>query len=203
MPSKSFRLFADFKKGKAEVRIGILRLPSQEVTHLVFISLNSTQDELTFSVSLPAARGVRARFEDGLVPENFEIGRLLGATVDAEGHVQLADGGRIQSVEIIPALLPYHLTELDWKILHETVAQLGIEEECRYDPGEGFRKDLRDSLFGSIDCSKLSGHKSPLLKTISARVGGKASLQKIADIRRSPVQRTAFTMAWPWQDQVS
>jgi hypothetical protein len=183
---------ADFEDGDAaEIRLGMLRLPSGEIVHLVYVSFDSTFHQKTFLVSLPTASSVLARFEGKPQFEEFEISRLDGAIIDDRGHVRLSDGAQIRSVEVIPALLSYNITPLDWAIIRQTVAELGIEEECRYDPGELVRKTLETHPFhDAIDCSKLSGHPTPLLKSIQARIQdndpgfGTVSLQKIADTLR-------------------
>src|SRR5262249_21756523 len=84
---------------------------------------------------------------------------------------KLSDGTQIRGVEVIPTLLPYNITPLDWAIIRQTVVELGIEEECRYDPGELVRKTWGANPFhGGIDCSKLSRRQAPLLKTLKPRI---------------------------------
>lgn len=166
------RSHADFEDGDtADVRLGELRLPSGEIVHLIYVGFDSTFHQKTFLVSLPTASSVLARFEGKARFEELEISRLDGAIIDGRAHVRLSDGAQIQSVEVIPALLPYNITPLDMTIIRQTVAELGIEEECRYDPGELVRQALGTYPFhDSIDCSKLSGHPTPLLKSIQARI---------------------------------
>jgi hypothetical protein len=186
------RTNANFEQGDvAKVRIGMLRLPSDQSVGLVLVSFDSTVHQKTFLVSLPTAVSFRARRESKAQPEEFEISRLDGATINSEGHVQLSDGTQIRGAEVIPTLLPYNITPLDWAIIRQTVAELGIEEECRYDPGQLVRRTWGANPFhGGIDCSKLSGRRAPLLKTIQARIEDDepnfrtVSLQKIADTLR-------------------
>lgn len=176
----------------ALVRLGMLRLLSNEIVGLVLVSFDSTIHQKTFLVSLPTADRFRAKLENLPTPQEFEIARLNGATIDSRGQVQLSDGAQIRGVEVIPSLLPYNITRLDGAIIRQTIAALGIEEECRYHPGHDVLENLGfDPYRNSIDCSKLSGHPPPLVKTIQARIQdhepglGTVSLQKIADTLRN------------------
>src|ERR1700746_2871255 len=90
------------------------RLPSSKIVHLVCISFDSTIHKKRFLVSLPSANSFKARFEGEPEPQEFEIASLAGATINGWGHVRLSDGTQILGVEIIPALLPYKVTRLDW-----------------------------------------------------------------------------------------
>jgi hypothetical protein len=56
--------------------------------------------------------------------------------------VRLSDGTQIRKVEVIPALLPYDITSLDWAIMRQTIATLGIEDQCRYHPGHDVLENL-------------------------------------------------------------
>jgi hypothetical protein len=175
----------------AEVRLGILRLPSDKIVSLVIVSFDSTIHQKTFLVSLPTADSFRAKLENLPVSQEFEIARLAGATIDSGGQVRLSDGAQIRGVEVIPALLPYNITPLDWAIIRQTIATIGIEDRCRYHPGDLVLEKLGFNPFrNSIDCSKLSDHPAGLLKVIQARIQdhessfGTVSLQKIADTLR-------------------
>ena len=205
------RTNADFKEGDvADVRLGSLRLPSAEIVHLLYVSFFSTFNQKTFVVSLATAGSVRARLEGKSQPEKFEIASLDGAITNSDGDVRLSDGAQIRGVEVIPALLPHNISPLDWAIIHHTVAELGIEKECQYDPGELVRETYEVHPFnGYIDCSKLSGHAAPLLKSIQARIEdhepafGTVSLQKIADTLRKfgmriPTSRTSSRVRSAW-----
>jgi len=182
------RTCADFVVGDiAKIWLSGLELPSRQVVHLVDVRFESTRHRMTFRVSLPSANRVRARFDQGQLVE-FDISRLDGAIADGQGSVRLSDGAVIRSVEIIPALLPYNITALDCAILRQTILELGIEEECRYDPGDLDSERLEIALlYKAVDCSKLGGHIAPLLKTVQARMQdnepefGTVSQQKIAD----------------------
>jgi hypothetical protein len=169
----------------------MLRLPSEKVVGLVHVSFDSTLHLKTFLVSLPTASRFLAKVENLALPQEFEIARLDCAAVNSQGHVRLSDGTQIRKVEVIPALLPYDITSLDWAIMRQTIATLGIEDQCRYHPGHDVLENLGfDPFSNSIDCSKLSSHPAPLLKTIQAGIQdhepgfGTVSQQKIADTLR-------------------
>jgi hypothetical protein len=186
------RTKANFEQNDvAKVWLGELRLPSKMSVTLVCVSFDSKTHEKTFLVSLPTASSFRASLEGAPKSQEFEIDRLEGAMIDGRGHVRLSNGDQIRAVEIIPALLPYDITPLDWAIVRQTIAILGIEEQCRYDPGGRLPEVEFNPFDYAIDCSKLSGHRPPLRKTIQARIEddkktgfGTVSLQKIADTLR-------------------
>ena len=196
------RTNANFKHcDVAEVRIGMLRLPSDQNVGLVLVSFDSTVHQKTFLISLPTADRFLAKLENMPGPQEFEIGRLGGAKINSQGHVRLSDGAQIRGVEVIPALLPYNITPMDWAIIRQTIAALNIEDQCRYHPGDLVLENLETNPFqDSIDCSKLAGHQAPLLKAIQARIEdyepvfGTVSLPKIADTlqkfgMRKPIHR--------------
>jgi hypothetical protein len=135
------RTKADFGQDDvAEVRLGWLRLPSREVVALVCIGFESRRHQKTFLVSLPSAVSFRGKFQGNAASQAFEIDRLEGAKIDGRGHVLLSNGDQLGAVEVRPALLPYKLTPLDWKIIRQTIAILGIERRCRYRPGSRLPK---------------------------------------------------------------
>lgn len=187
------RTDANFQEGdEAEITLGMLKLPSGEIVYLVHVGFQSAVHQKTFLVSLPTAAKVRARFLGDPKLQELEMERLNGAIANGRGDLLLSDGAQIRSVEVIPALLPYEITPLDWTIIRQTIAELGIEEHSRYDPDpddpgfEAARTYLGRLLLNSIDCSKLTGHPRPPLKSIQARVQdytefGLISLPKISD----------------------
>jgi hypothetical protein len=174
----------------AKIQLGMLRLLSSEIVSLVLVSFESAIHQKSFLVSLPTASSFRAKLEGAPKSQEFEIARLGGATINSRGQVQLSDGAQIRGVEIIPALLPYDITPLDRAIIRQTIATLGIEEQCRYDPGGRLPEAEFNPFDYAIDCSKLSGHPPPRLKAVQARIEDHesgfetVSLQKIANTLR-------------------
>jgi hypothetical protein len=129
------RTKANFEEGDAaEIRLGMLRLPSSVIAYLVCVSFDSAIHQRTFLVRLPTASSVRARFEGKPQLQEFEITRLHGATINGQGHVRLSDGAQVRAVEIVPARLPYNITPLYWAIVRQTVAALGTRKSVGMTP---------------------------------------------------------------------
>ncbi|WP_128957109.1 hypothetical protein [Bradyrhizobium zhanjiangense] len=167
-----------------KIRIGGLRLPSQDVVGLVAVFAENAAAETTFIITLPSARQFRAQCHGRQKLEKFDIFRLDGATVDGNCNVELVDGTRLRAVEVIPALLPNKVTDLDWRILHLTIAMTNAERECYAYP-------IRFAQPGdALDCSTLPDLKGrvPLLKEIKAYIEEREpalknlSEQTIADV---------------------
>lgn len=196
---------ADFDGARAgEIRVGELRLPSDEIVGLVCALIECPAHGTIFIVSLPASAQFRAKRRDGSKVETFDIFQLDRATFDSSGSVELANGARLRAVEVIPALRPYQETKLDWRIVHHTIAYLQAEEECYRCPIE--------FVSPFLDCSTLPGlrlrRKTPLLKQIKDHIEKRepglngVSEQKIADALRKfgiriPVARPRRPRAMP------
>jgi hypothetical protein len=113
------------------------------------------------------------------------------AIVDFNGVVTLLDGRRLRAVEIIPAQMPYDLSELDFKIIHTTLSMIeGAENRCYRDIRDSLPESSREALpsLHLLDFSQLTegpGRPAlavPLLKQIRARFEGTLpSEQKISD----------------------
>ncbi|WP_439364430.1 hypothetical protein ACNJYD_32585 [Bradyrhizobium sp. DASA03005] len=140
-----------------KLRIGSLRLPSQDIVGLPAVVAESAVGETTFIVSLPACKKVRARRHGRDDLEEFDIFQLDGATVCGSGIVELVDGRRLRAVEVVPVLLPYNVTDLDWRILHHTIAMMKAEQECyTYPMQEGCTYSIHFAQpSDALDCSKL------------------------------------------------
>ncbi|MBR0826151.1 hypothetical protein JQ596_11425 [Bradyrhizobium manausense] len=149
-----------------EIRVGGLRLPSQEVVGQVAVLAENAAAGLTSIVSLPACKKFRARRHGSQESEKFDIFRLDGAAVDDSGHVELVDGTRLRAVEVIPAPLPDNVTDLDWLIVHHTIDLIQAQQECY--------RSLIPELPPVLDCSKLpalSGKiRIPELKVIQGHI---------------------------------
>lgn len=168
---------------RGQIRVGGLQLPSQDVVGLIAVYAENAAADTILIVTLPSAKQFRARPEGSQELGTFDIFRLDGAIVDGRGTVELVDRTRVRAVEVVPALLPYNVTDLDWLILHHTIALMKAEQECYTYPI--CFADRRDAL----DCStlrNLSG-RIPLLKQIQGDIADQEpalkdlSEQKIAD----------------------
>jgi hypothetical protein len=102
-------------------------------------SLTAPADAVGFVVPLRTAKAFFAVDMNDSRKRRFEIELLDGANADASGVVSLANGNRVRALELIPAQLPYKLSELDERILHLTLSIIeGAESRCY--------RDLRDDL---------------------------------------------------------
>jgi hypothetical protein len=144
----------------AQVHVGALRLPSADVVGLIEIRFEHPFQENVRIVSLPSSTEVRAIRTESSRHEHFHIFQLHGAIVSADAKVRLSNGTELRAVEIIPARLPYHPSELDWRIVQHTISILRLESSAY--------RTLRQDLFPRrrrgglpkgplLDCSKLAG----------------------------------------------
>ncbi len=183
----------DFKAGdRAEVRLGLLRLPTGDVVSLINIFFDSASHQKTFIVSLPAATRFRARPDGCFQVAQLDVIELNDATLEYDGTVLLSDGRRLRAIEIIPAQFPYEITNLEWRIIHHIIKMVGAEQRCYRHPGEVLVPALRQIALDQklLDCGSLSELKIPLLKQIQGDFldhnpdAKSLSQQKISDTLR-------------------
>lgn len=131
---------ANFKPDDcATVWLQPLQLQNAAVVWLVSVIFDGPAAAVGVVVPLRAAKAFFAIHMGDSHKKLFEIELLDGAVTDASGVVSLANGDQVRAVELIPAQLPYELTELDERILHLTVSMIeGAEGRCY--------RDLRDAL---------------------------------------------------------
>jgi hypothetical protein len=192
---------------RAQIRIGPLRLPSGDVTGLVGIFFDASDPEQGYAAWLPTSDHCRAIPHGSSQRHRFEILRLVGAVVDAEANVQLADGTRLRALEVQRTRMPNEPTELDWRIVHYTLEFIGATHCYRAlwggvpPPEHHLVPDLR-----FLDCSRLSDLDVPSLEAIANYIAKKdptlrkLSRQKIADALRTfgirlPTARPRVTSA--------
>jgi hypothetical protein len=151
---------------RARIQVGGLRLPSQETVGLVHVLFDSL-DERTFIVSLPTSGEFRAKRLGYSKADIFDIFELDDAIVDGNCAIRLRDGTVVRAVEVVPALLPHKVTEMDLSIVHQTIELVGAKDETRY----RFPADLKLPADG-LDCSTLPSlqDRIPLLKLIKAHI---------------------------------
>ncbi|MGY4334513.1 hypothetical protein ACVWWG_008930 [Bradyrhizobium sp. LB7.2] len=168
---------------KGEIQVRGLNLLSEEIVGLVAVFVENAAAQTTSIVTLPSAKQFRARRYESQEFEEFDIFRLDRATFDGSCNVGLVDGTRLRAVEVIPALLPYNVTDLDWCILHHTIAMMKAEQECYTYPIRFAQPS------DALDCSRLPSltGRVPLLKQIHWYIADREpalkdlSEQKIAD----------------------
>jgi hypothetical protein len=153
---------------RAELRIWLIELPSGDVVGLVNVFFESLPD-ITLIVSLPTSIFFRARQPEQSEFQHFDIAELDGASLDGAGNVELKDGTRLRAVEVVPARLPYEISELDWRIVNHTVSMMGAEERCYVHPSRSSSPKQRQIAreHRLLDVSTLVGLGAPpLLKQI-------------------------------------
>jgi hypothetical protein len=183
---------ADFKaEDHAEIRVKPIEFPSGTIVGVIILEFKAPTSEKIFVVSLPASTRFRAVRQGSSQRECFEISRLDGAPVDSAGNVTLDNGEPIRALELIPSrLLSYEPSQLDWFIVHSTVAVLGEERRCYRHLGEGLPSPYREMVpdeLRFLDHSALTKLKAPFLKVIAGYIEQRfphlavPSEQKIAD----------------------
>ena len=188
------REFAGFKAtNHAEIRIGLLKLPSSNVVGLVDLEFAAPLEEKTYSISLPTSAQFHAARTDTSRRGRFDIARLDGAVVNSTGTVLLSDGVKLRAVEVIPARMPLEPSELDWRIVRQAISLMKAEKSCYRSLKSGlpvqFQKMAPDLLF--IDCSALPDLQLPMFKIIAGLIQAEyppeetpPSQQQIADSLR-------------------
>jgi hypothetical protein len=89
---EALREVVDFKEhDRAEIRIGLIRLPSNQIVGLVNLEFITSFREKVFVVSLPSSAQFRAMRQGSSQHDYFEISQLDGAVVDGASNVLLAN----------------------------------------------------------------------------------------------------------------
>jgi hypothetical protein len=109
----------------AIIRVDPLPLPSCEPIAQVHAVFDGLIDNLTYFVWLPSSGKCKGRRERLPGLEVLDIFELSGGIIHFDGSVMLQNGTLFRAVEVIPALLPHELSDLDWCILHKTIAFMG------------------------------------------------------------------------------
>lgn len=112
---------------RARIICAGLPLPSQEIVTLTGL-LFERKDNHAFTAWLRSSKMCQARHEDQAI--EFETAELENAAVDIAGNVTRADGKILRAVQVIPAKLPYIITDLDWQIVHQTISSAKAEDQC-------------------------------------------------------------------------
>jgi hypothetical protein len=165
----------------ALIRVDLLPLPSCERIAQVHVVYESLVRDVTYFVWLPSASKFKALRDGNSELEIFDIFELDGGTIEFDGSVFLSDGIRLRAVEVVPEVLPYELSDLEWRILHHTICFMKVEDRVLRSRWEGlsarFQKRLPAQLV--IDFSRLIGLNVPLLKQIRGYISDKDSPARI------------------------
>lgn len=118
-----------------EVRTSPLPSRAHHAPSLVLVVCHVAQAQEPWGVALPTAWEFTGKSLETGARETFEITRLDRARVDEDGTVTLSDGTRLNAVDMVPAALPWKLTELQKSIVYWTIKFTGSEDDCyRYGP---------------------------------------------------------------------
>jgi len=160
---------AGFQSGdQARILCGDLRLPSGETVTLTGL-LFERGNRHVYTVWLRSSKTCHARYWSE--PLNFDTIELADALVDGDGNVTLIDGRVIRTVQITPAKLPYQITDLDWRIVHQTISSAKAEDRC-YDLPTGSKgpdfvataRELNLVNYSSLrDLDKVCVYRKPCL----------------------------------------
>ena len=170
---------------RATLWVSPFSLPSGRTVSLVDVRFAATGSETVFVVSLPTATTFQAKREGTEKLERFDISRLDGAVISPTANVTLAEGIELRALRVTPARLPYEPSNLDWLIVHHTVAIVDAEDRCYRNVVAGLGLSFD---WWALDCSTLHDLTPPPLKVLASRLAerdpntiGNLSLQKISD----------------------
>lgn len=177
----------------AVIHVGPLKLPSEIIVGLVFVTFAVPRENKTYWVSLPTSAQFSAIQTRTSRRVRFDIVQLDGATVDSDGNVDPIGAEPFSAVEVIPARLPLEPSELDWRILHQALAKIRAEQSGYRSLGHG----LPDRLWPMapnlqyIDCNAFPVVGPQLFKVIAGHIQADyppeetpPSQQQIADTLR-------------------
>ena len=111
-------------RNRASISVAVMQLPSKENIGLLHLGFHC-KTKSAVAVFLPASFEVRAKFSLSSRPRTIKISELHRSTVDAQGHVLLADNREVRAVEIIPCTALREPTKLEWEIIGATLKVLG------------------------------------------------------------------------------
>lgn len=123
---------------------------------------------MTYLVWLPICSRFKAIYINQRAIRKSSIFDLNDATVDFNGNVRLTDGTCLRGVEVIPASLPYELSDLERRILWCTIQFMKIEDRVVRTLGEELKPELRQGLptIRRLDFQRLKGFVLPPLESI-------------------------------------
>lgn len=118
----------------AKIQVDGLRLPSRDVVGLVRCAFTSTTRDHSFVVPLATSSTFLAKREHGAKRESFDIFQLNDAEIYSSGDLRLKNGAKLRAVEVVPARLPYELTDLERRIIKFAVDKTGEFDRCYRNP---------------------------------------------------------------------
>jgi len=181
---------ANFQVGSiGKITTGIFPLPSKEPLAQLYVSYTDLAAGVTFLVWLPVCSRFKATYSNQRSICQSSIFDLNDATVDFNGNVFLTSGTCLRGVEVIPASLPYELSDLERRILWCTIQFMKIEDKVVRTLGEELEPELRQGMptIRRVDFQRLNGFVLPSLESIRSFIlenepGLRSvSLEKISD----------------------
>jgi hypothetical protein len=163
---------------RANIRVSLIGLPSG-IVGLVDLMFKKRPQNRNWIVSLPSSATFTAKRQASSEKVSFDIARLDGAAVDFAGQATLKDSEQVRAIEVEPSRWLGAPSELDWRIVHYTLAIIGAQERCY--------RQLAGTELRFLDCALLSGLKIPPLKVLQGKIADrdptlkKLSQQKIVD----------------------
>jgi hypothetical protein len=118
-----------------------------------------------------------------LISQNYTVPYWMAAGTCCWPMVSHSGG-----VEVIPARLPLEPTELDWRIIHHTLAIIEADD-CYRSWASGLPPQLQEMVadLRIVDCGTFGGLTLPRLKVLSSRIRERdptlkmLSTQQVAD----------------------
>jgi hypothetical protein len=188
---------ADFGSADiAEIRVGILQLPSRQTVGLTNVSFCSRETGKPVVVWLATAAEFWAKREGEADARQFRIHELNGAKANNDGIVRLSDGTVLRAVEVAAARLPLGPSDLAWRIVHHVISIVKAEDQCYRSLREHAKStcsDLPEEMIPEtrfLNCSALEIGKLPPLKYLKQKIGRRdpslkrVSHQTVADALR-------------------
>jgi hypothetical protein len=181
--------YAGFQVGdRAKIRTPLFPLAAKEPLAQLCIVFHRLDTGVTFLVWLPTSGRFTAKASDQTAIKQFNTPDLDDASVDYLGNVVLLSGAKLRAVEIMPAFLPYELSDMDRRILRNTINFMKIEDLVFRTLGEELDPETRATLpvIRAIDFQRLRGLKVPRLKQLQGFMAERGdfiktpSLQKIS-----------------------
>ena len=199
---------ADFQASDiARIHTGTLPLFKAQPLVQLCVQFQDLRKSTIFVVWLPSSTHFKAKPLDRSGACNLNTANLNNATVDFNCKVTLAAGEQMNAVEIIPSVLPYELSDLEWQILECTIKYLKIEDLVVRIFGEELAPEIQETLpkICGIDFQRLKGFEVPHLKVLRQVLVengvGNLSLEKISNTMSKcgmrPVARRRPTRSRP------
>jgi hypothetical protein len=160
---------ADFRANSlATIRTLQLPVSARKPLFQLCVTFENLSSNVTSLVWLPTSSCFKAQALGPRRTDKFATADLNGATVDFTGNVSLPTGAQLRAVEVVPATLPYELSDLEWRILKCTVRYMKIEDVVVRTFGEELDVDVQATLpvIRRIDFQRLKGFEVPPLKVL-------------------------------------